>query len=309
MKNKLFKIVTKNFGYKLFALFLAIILWSIIQGEQIIEDNREVVVHIDVPKGYAVRGDQRRVLLATVRGPMVLMSERAPLEARVKVPPLKGSKYRVRIDKEDIKDWDDRLHISIYDPYLTLYVDEEGSRTVPVRWEPQGSIADGFFIKKKIIRPSTIQLTGLKSDLARVREIATEHVELNGVSDNKSFDVHLIPPEGFSKESLSQDTVNVTIQVSEITENKRYSMIPVEPVGSDYDVVVQPAHVSVTIQGKPSTLKFIETKEFGTFVDLYSMKPGNYEKEIRVKIPPETVLIEISPAKVMVSITRKKRAR
>src|SRR5690606_38107405 len=99
---------------KLAALFLAFVVWGIIQGEQILELNREIIVNIEVPEGYLVRGETKRALAATVKGPRVLMTE-APssLEATIKVPALKGRKYRVRIDKDDIKNWNHRLQLTI----------------------------------------------------------------------------------------------------------------------------------------------------------------------------------------------------
>ena len=309
MKDGIFAIIFKNFGYKLFALFLAVVIWSLIQGEQILEDNREVVVSIDVPKGFMIRGDVRRVILATIKGPRVLMTERTAMEARVKVPPLKGSKYRVRIDKEDIKDWDNRLQITIHDPYLTLYVDEEGSRMVPIRWEHQGTTADGYFIKKKLLKPAAVKLTGLKGDLLKVREIATEPVDISGLQDNRSFDVALVPPEGFVPENLGSDTVNVTLQVSEILENKRYAGIPITVVGSDYEVLTNPKYASVTIQARSSALKSIEDKNIQATVDASGLKPGQYERELKFKIPPDAVLIELTPDKVILNVERKRAIR
>ena len=309
MKDGIFALIFKNLGYKVFALFLAVVIWSLIQGEQILEDNREVIVNVEIPKGYMIRGDVRRVILATVRGPRVLMTERTPLEAKVKVPPLKGSKYRVRVDKEDIKDWDGRLQITIHDPYLTLYIDEEGSRMVPVRWEHQGTPAEGYFIKKKLLKPAAVKLTGLKGDLLKVREVATEPVDISGLQENRSFDVSLIPPEGFTPENIGSDTVNVSVQVSEILENKRYANLPIDVTGNDYEVLTSPKVAVVTIQARPSVLKFIEPKNFQVTVDASGLKPGQYEREIKLKIPSETVLIESAPEKVILNVERRRSMR
>ena len=309
MKDGIFAIIFKNFGYKVFALFLAVVIWSLVQGEQILEDNREVLVNIDVPKGFMIRGDTRRVILATIKGPRVLMTERTAMEASVKVPPLSGSKYRVRIDKEDIKDWDNRLQITIHDPYLTLYIDKEASREVPIRWEHQGTIADGYFIKKKTMKPATVKLTGLKGDLLRVREIATEPVDISGLQDSRTYDVALVPPEGFLPENLGTDSVNVAIQVAEVLENKRFAGIPISVTGNDYEVQVAPRYASVTLQARPTILKNLDTRGIQAYLDVSGLKPGTYERELKLKYPSDSTLIELTPDRVILTIERKKLAR
>lgn len=307
MKLNLFRRIFHNFWYKLAALFLAFVIWGIIQGEQILELNREIIVNIEVPEGYLVRGETKRALAATIKGPRVLITE-APstLEATVKVPALKGRKYRIRIDKDDIKNWNHRLQLTIHDPYITLFVDEKADRTVPIKYVPQGTPADGYFIKKAVLNPNWVKITGLKSDLMKVREVATEPVDVNGIQQNQSFEAALVAPPGFLLSDLSVEYTTVTLQVGDSFVNTRFGSIPIEVVGNENVARVRPKFASIVIQGTPGVLKFVKREDLKAFVEVRGLAPGQYEQEIKVKIPPDTVLIESFPEKASVNILQQK---
>ena len=70
MKSWIWNLLFHNFFYKIL-VFLAILLWAIIQGEQIQDKNVEIAVNVHLAPGYAVRGNTARVTVATVRGPRV----------------------------------------------------------------------------------------------------------------------------------------------------------------------------------------------------------------------------------------------
>lgn len=303
MKLNLIYRIFHNFGYKVFSLFLALIIWYIIQGEQVIEEINEIRVNLQVPEGYEIRGDRQRRIAATIKGPRVLMVE-APkyLEAFINLPPKKGSKLKIRVDKDNIRNWSDSLSIMIHDPYITLFIDEKASRIVPIKELLQGTPAEGLFLKKIIVKPRRVKITGLKTDLMKIREISTEPIDINGIGQNKSYEVNLIPPVGYLKSSLSHETTTVTLNVEERHENKRYSSIRIEVVGSNHTYKVRPKYASIVIQAATSVLKFVKRRDLKAFVEVRDLGPGSYERDIKVKIPPDTVLIESFPEKAIVTI-------
>ena len=65
--------------------------------------------------------------------------------------------------------------------------------------------------------------------------------------------------------------------------------------------------VSIVIQGTPGVLSFVNKEDLRAFVELTNMPPGNHEKEIQVKIPPNTVLIETFPQKGNIHISNRKK--
>jgi YbbR domain-containing protein len=244
-----------------------------------------------------------------LRGSRVLLGDYSnkPLEAIVNVAEGKVGQLRYRIDKEYIKNLDYRIKLTVLDPYITIFVDEKASKKVPVREFLKGVPADGYIIEKTVIKPNVVTITGPKSDLARVDEVLTEPIDVEGLSASKSFDAKLVTKD-VPKATLSVDTVAVNLLVGEKKINKRFGSVPVEAVGSDYLTAVKPRFVSIVIQGTPGVLSFVKRSDLAAFIEARDLAPGQkYNRNVEVKIPPDTVLIETFPQTATVEVYNQKR--
>jgi YbbR domain-containing protein len=300
----------RNLPYKLAALVLACLFWYIVQGEEILEINRRIQVTIQVPEKYAIKGPTVRFKDATLRGSRVLLGDFSTkyLEASIKIPEGKTGLLRYRIDKEFIKAWDPRIKLTVHDPYISVYVDEKVSKKVPVREFLKGVPADGYIIEKSLMKPNFVNVTGLKSEVNKIEEVLTEPIDVENLSENKTFEAHLvakdIPPSG-----LSVDKVSVSLTVGEKKINRRFGSVPVDIVGSDHLTSIKPRFVSIVIQGTPGVLGYIKRTDLEAFVDLRDLEPGKkYIRPVQVKIPPDTVLIETMPETANVEIFSQKRS-
>ena len=309
MKSKVLSPIFRNFQYKISALILACLFWYIVQGEEILEINRRIEVTIRVPDGYIVKGTEKRIKDATLRGSRVLLGDFSmdTLKATIRVPEGKVGQIRYRIDKEFIKGWDNRIKLTVHDPYITVYVDEKVSKKVPVREFLKGVPADGYIIEKSVIKPSTVTVTGLKSEIAKVDEVLTEPIDVENLSATKSFDAKLILKE-IPESGLSNEVVQVNLMVGEKKINKRFGSVPVEVVGSDFLTAAKPRFVSIVIQGTPGVLSFVKRSDLEAFVEGRELDPGKkHNRPIQVKIPPDTVLIETFPQTATVEVYNQKR--
>jgi YbbR domain-containing protein len=228
------------------------------------------------------------------------------LEAKVYIPAGETGNIEVPFDRRHIKDLDTRIKLTTRESYLTVFVDEKISKDVDLREVLVGAPAEGFFIERVIITPPRIKVTGIKADVLKLDEIPTEPIDISKLNQSKSFEVGIATSE-FTGSAFETDRVRVKIQLGDSKVNKRFSAIPVEVVGSEYIADVRPGNVSIVIQGTPGVLSFVNKEDLRAFIELTNMGPGRYEKEIQVKIPPDTVLIETSPTKGVVEIYNQKR--
>ena len=307
--SKLSNAIFRNFQYKLSAVILACLFWYIVQGEEILEINRKIVVNFKVPAGFMVKGPETRIKDATLRGSRVLLGDfsNKPLDATINVPEGRTGPLRFRIDKEYIANWDNRIKLAVHDPYITVLVDEKMSKKVPVREFLKGVPADGYIIEKSIIKPNTVTITGLKRDVSRIEEILTEPIDVDNLSASKSFEAHLVSRD-IPASGLSVAKVSVNLMVGEKKINKRFGAVPVDIVGSDYLTAVKPRFVSIVIQGTPGVLSFVKRSDLEAFIEARDLQPGKkYTRPVQVKIPPDTVLIETFPQTAAVEVYNQKR--
>ena len=296
------RLVFQNFGYKLLSLLLAAIVWAIIQGEQIQEISREILVSIHISPEYGIRGELVRVKAATIRGPQAwLLEVPKKLTADIFIPPGKVGRYRLRLSKDDIKNLNERLEILVHDPYLDLYVDKLMERSIPVKEAIHGSPAEGYIIEKVNIEPKSITLRGIRNDILKLRYVYTEPIDVSGLKESRVLDMRLVSP-GLGSEVLEVDSVRVALQVGDSKINRRFSNIPVEILGAEKPANIKPLMVSILVQGVPGVLNLLKLSDFKAFVEIRGLGPGRYEQDIHVKIPPDTALIETFPEKGIVAI-------
>jgi YbbR domain-containing protein len=305
MKNRLTRRIFNNFQYKIFALILACLFWYIVQGEEILEINRRIIVSIKTPDGFAIKGSDTRIKDATLRGPRVLIGSfpTKPLEATIRIPKGRKGQLRYRMDKEYIRNWDNRVKLTVHDAYVSVLVDEKATKKVPVREQLRGVPAEGYNIEKAIVKPAKIDVSGLKSEIDKIKEVVTELIDVEGIQQAKSIEAKLVTPGNMEATGLSVDKVSVNLLIGEKKVNKRFGSIPIQVVGSDFVSQVKPQYVSIVIQGTPGVLSFVKKTDLGSFVEARDLEPGRkYDREIQVKIPPDTVLIETFPENASVTI-------
>lgn len=296
-----------NLALKILAVLLAIAFWFIVQSEQVLEINRKVEVELLPPEGFVIKGERVVYKDATLRGTRSLLNEVSmePLVARIKLFSNKPESIRIRVDKQYIKNWDERIQLTVHDAYINSTLDKEGEKELPVKEHLKGLAADGFIIEKTIIHPDKALVRGPASDLLNLESIFTEPIDINQLTDSKSFEVSLITNE----ESLyvAPRKVRVSLIVGEKKVNKTFSNIAVEVEDIEFYAKIKPSTVSITLQGTPTTLSQVQASDLHAFLNLKDHGPGVYQQKIKTQIPSDTVLIETVPEHAIIEIYKKKR--
>lgn len=302
----------ENLPYKITAVILSCLLWYIVQGEEILEVSKRIAVTVSVPDGYTIKGPLLRYKDATLRGPRVLLGQymegKKPLEATIKIPPGKSGQLRYRVDRDHMVAFDSRVRMTIHDPFIVVTVDEIASKKFPVREVLKGAPAPGYMLEKVVIEPDTVTASGLKADLAKITQLATEQIDISGLKQPKVYEINLVK-SGLGDIQLSTPTVSVKVAIGEQKINKKFSSIPIEVVGGEYLTNVRPQFAAIVVQGTPSVLSFIKKSDLRAFVEVRDLTPGRYERELQVKIPSDTVMIETYPKATTVEIYNQRRLR
>ena len=303
MLGELLKIVLNNFYYKLTAVGLAFVFWYFVQGEELLEIHRKVRVEFVAPKGYAIQGGNVRFRDTTLVGPRALLGNFSarPLEAQIQLSARSPGPLRFRISRDRLSGLDNRVKLTIHDPFLTVFMDEQLTKRVAVKEYLQGIPAEGYIVEKTVITPSYVVVTGLKSELKKLNFVMTEPIDIAGIQRTRQFETSL-QANGLQA-SVSTNKINVNLQVGEKSVNARFDNIPIEfGEKKGYHVRIRPISVSIVVQGTSGVLNFLTHEDFSAFVDVSELDVGTHESRIQVKIPKDTVLIETVPEIVSIKL-------
>lgn len=299
-----------NLGYKVTALILATLVWYIVQGEEILEVNARLDVRVEVVPSYSLRDSSGISRDVTLRGPRVLvgaMSGKA-LQSVIRVPAGKSGSLRYRLDKEFIPGWDNRVRITIHDPYVTLMVEERLTKKVPVKPIILGDVAPAFMIDEATPVPAELEISGAKSEILRINELSTEPIDVSGLADSKSL-VTAISKASLPELRLSAQEVNVSIKLGPKKLSKNISLVPIEISGSENVGSARPAGVSVIVAVPESMVGKINQKDVRATVNAKDLAPGRYDLGVLVSAPDGVVIQKISPKVVTVEIYNQKKLR
>jgi YbbR domain-containing protein len=308
-KYPLLNLIINNFGYKLLALFIASLLWYYVQGKEILEINRRLQINFIVSKDFMIKGSEVRFKDVTIKGPRALLDyySSRPLEANIEVPAESGE-HKFRIEKRFLEGWNSRLSMIVHDPYIKIATDIKKSRVLPVKHITQGLPADSYTIEKVLIKPNTVTVSGPKDEIDKLNQVTTEPIDITGLQASKTFEAQLFV-EKSKNLSLTTKKVSISFQVGETKVNKRYTGIPLEVDGGEFLSTPTPRFVTIVIQATPAVLNFVDRGELRAFLDTRNLAPGKYEREIQVKIPAETALIETHPKNANVEIHSQKKLK
>ncbi len=304
MTHRFYKKITSNFQYKITAFLLAFLFWYVVQGEEVLEVNSKIKIHIHPPKGFGVKGEMIRYKDATLKSSRVLLSSVSAriFNAHIYLSQTKAGLVKIRIGPEHIKNWNHKIGIVIYNPEEQIFLDQIYTKTVPVKENIQGLPLDGHTVEKIVAEPDHIMITGLKSEVKGLEKILTEPINIANISDSGAFETHVMPGDLSEMTYFSTEIVSVKIQVGEKKVNKKFTQIPVELQPEREGVHVHPKFVSIIIQGNQTLLNQLKDGDLRAYVDISDLPPGKHQKKVQIKIPYDTVLVEHIPEFMTVTI-------
>lgn len=176
--------ILSNIGLKILSVALAISLWFFVtyrgQSEMAIDAHLEFK---NVPEGLEIlRQDIKKVSL-NIRGHERLLNALMPTDARIVVDMSNAKKGEVvyYFDKDNVI-IPRTIKVQRIEPVsVRVAMDKSISKTVPVRVAVVGTPERGYRVKSIAVNPSSIEIEGAKTELARIAFLRTEPVDITGI--------------------------------------------------------------------------------------------------------------------------------
>ncbi len=190
-----------RFGILMLAIGLSSVLWSVAHCSSSDERGYDVPIELAGLQDTLVVTDQRvGAVNIRVMGSRAALRNLEPgdLHYRLDVSGVKAGVAEFDVDLSRVEQQLPRgLRIVSRSPSrIDVRFERRGRKAVNVRANIEGEPADGFLFKGVEVEPRRVWLTGARSQVLRLREVATEPVDISGLKDNDEREVRIFLGEG-----------------------------------------------------------------------------------------------------------------
>ncbi len=214
MKKFLKTLFTENLTFKILSVAIALFLWFFVTFRGQVETSLEAPLEFkNPPSEMEILKQSARKINISVSARERILKELAQNDIRVVIDlsNVRLGENSIPITKSSVKLPRGIEILRIEPSQVKLYMDEKSYKTVPVKVRLTGSPAKGFTVVSVTSEPSQIRIEGAKKELERIHVIKTETLDIDGISEDLSFQVK-IDPEGKIFRT-DKDTVTVYVNV------------------------------------------------------------------------------------------------
>lgn len=221
-KSAFLEIFSKDFTLKVFAIAVAIVLWTSINffGSRTVALSNITPDIVNMPTGLGLSENLPKVSIQ-LRAPKIAnISDKKdgtqPIRAFID---LSGSSVGERtVTVKVTTDIPNATIISVIPNTIDIALDPLVEREVPVRIVPEGVPAEGFKIGTIKTDPEKIKIRAALGLFQRISSGVDAKISVNGVKESFEGDAYLVLPEG-TQSATDRVKVTVTIEQAETTKN------------------------------------------------------------------------------------------
>jgi YbbR domain-containing protein len=265
------------------------------------------VQHENIPDGLTVSPPFPKGIEVSISGP------RSTLKTiKTNIPPYtldlsngKIGDLMVPIDKDSISLPPDITIKKVSPSFLTVTIEKESIKIVPVNVSLLNKPAAGHNIVKIAASPDSVTLKGPKSKLDPIKKIQTKPVDINGASESFRKETTLDLDEGIQNTGPSE-AIRVEISIQEKVDFREFKDIPIRGINTRYSYHISPAVIEIKVKGPINKLNKLDAgTNIKVHIDLKELQPGLYMKAAAILLPVDITLIQVDPEIFTVEIDNK----
>lgn len=306
--KRLWKGLSRNWILKLLCLVLAFSVWQGVREST----NFEVVVsgiplRVTAGDGYAVLETSSEVVSIRFRGSREDLSFISRDQMTVELDISERSdrlRQTVTLMPHNVKTPSRAHAVRFYPPEVTVTIDREVERLLPVKAVLEGVLPEGIHFKKAVCAPASVRLRGAEQLLMHLEQVRTVPIRLDGRVS--SFNTHVAISANGHPWTASPERVSVELKLVEQEATRRIENTPVRPLrvsGASRMVQIRPEKVDIILRGNSKRLENIEVRDVVAYVDCTALtNPAEYEVPIRIDVPLGVQVEKIEPPVAQVLI-------
>lgn len=308
IKNKAFirqsfKLWSTDWFLKAISLWLAVVLWFLVGGEDSIEKTVQIPVEIiNLPRELVISNQYKREIEVSVTGPrsVILDMNEQKISRQVDLSNATPGTLVVENDNDHINVPRSVTVQRVQPASIILSIDKLVQKNFPVVANTVGVVANGYEVKMIRMNPDFINITGPETVLGDTEELKSRYISLNGLNKSEQLQVPLdLSPA--MVDLIGETSVTADIEVGPIFVRKTVENLPIEFVKHGVKSSVSPDKVTVTAFFPQLLLEDVESP-----AELLVAKavPNEAGENLKVIVSTKTTkqlpieIISISPATV-----------
>lgn len=287
-----------NFGYKILAFLIAVIIWGAVisgrPGERVID----VSVHVITPSSdLIIEGYAPETVAVKITGKRhdLLLINPGDFRANVETGELATGEHFISLTASNIEytgDLDVKPQEILGGGEIRVNIEKRVLKSVPIVVSYDGRPRDGFFLGLPEVTPTKTTIYGPESVLKKVDSLRIE-IPVSGRDTSVSANRELTPPlPGIT--ILGENEVKVEIDVASGII-KDYKHVPISVVEDDTLIArkAEPRGADVTLKGHPDRLAAFTRPE--VYIDLNDTPDDEGLYKVRVKAGKQIEIVRITP--------------
>ena len=194
--NTLARILFNNLGYKLLAVMVAFVLWAAVQGTESVKRSLDLpVAFVDVPKSFVVVEQSASKVNLQISGSRAAVetAERELTSYPISLSGLSQGGEAFFPVVQAHPNLPRGATIEARSPSTVVIQTEPVVRKkVPVSADLVGEVQEGLKLAATRVEPGQVIMAGARTSIRRLREVATERVDLAEVTENLEREVSLV---------------------------------------------------------------------------------------------------------------------
>ena len=160
-----------------------------------------------------------------------------------------------------------------------------GRENLPVNYEIVGY---------SVSPSSNITVIGEKETIEALAGVDIEPIDVSNEKESVEQEVQLLLPEGVT--SLNGNTIQVRVNIRQKMQTLSFSAVPVEiqGLGKKLAATLNLSSTNVTITGQVSLMSALSRDDVVVYADVTGLSAGTYQVELRLGLPKESMLSEVT---------------
>jgi YbbR domain-containing protein len=292
----------RHFGLKVLSIVLAVLIWLIVSGEQIVERALRIPLEFtNLAPELELVGDTPTVVDVRVRGSSGALSRVAAgeLVAVLDLRTARPGRRLVHLTENDVRVPFGIEVVQISPSNVSITLETSAAKLVPVVPELEGEPRAGYVVGTVTADPPTVTVTGPASAIERLTKAITEPVSVAGAAETitETVNIGVVDP---GVRLVSTVGAQVTVNIMPAPVEWAVDGISVRPrKGGAADI--SPPVVTIFVRG-PREARNWNPNEFSASVDTEGLQSGTFLLPVQVTPPARVGVIHVEPPAVRVRI-------